>query len=58
MTEEIEWLTQIRNRDPRRDGVDAGPAPEPEAQPASDGAAPIDDSPVPPLTNPSDTKGG
>ena len=44
--------------DPRRDAVEAGPAPEPEAQPASDGAAPIDDSPVPPLTNPSDTKGG
>ena len=27
-------------------------------QPASDGAAPIDDVPVPPLTVPADTKGG
>ena len=44
--------------DPRSGGVEAGPASEPEAQPASDGVAPIDDSPVPPLTNPSDTKGG
>jgi hypothetical protein len=32
--------------------------PEGEAQPASDGAEPIDDAPVPPLTAPSDTKGG
>ena len=44
--------------EPRGDGVDLAPVPEPEAQPASDGAAPIDDSPVPPLTNSEDTKGG
>jgi hypothetical protein len=44
--------------DPRRDSVNQAPAPESEAQPASDGAAPIDDSPVPPLTDSADTKGG
>jgi hypothetical protein len=56
----------------RGDGVNLAPVPEPEAQPASDGAgapaarpvrggvdaAPIDESPVPPLTNSEDTKGG
>jgi len=45
-------------RSDRTEAVPAVPAPEGEAQPASDGAAPIDDSPVPPLTNEADTKGG
>ena len=48
-------ISTVRSAPRRRRGR---AAPEPEAQPASDGAAPIDDSPVPPLTNPSDTKGG
>jgi hypothetical protein len=55
--------------DKRGAGVHVAPVPEREAQPASDGAgapsvrggedaAPIDDSPAPPLTNSEDTKGG
>ena len=45
-------------RSDRTEAVPAVPAPDGEAQPASDGAAPIDDSAVPPLTNEADTKGG
>ena len=44
--------------DPRRDGVEAGPAPHRRLNRPATGPRAIDDSPVPPLTNPSDTKGG
>ncbi len=44
--------------DARRDSVNSAAAPGDEAQPASDGAATIDDAPVPPLTDEEDTKGG
>jgi hypothetical protein len=44
--------------DPRADAVNAAPAAEGDVQPPADGAQPIDDMVVPPLTDPEDTKGG
>lgn len=44
--------------DPRADPVNQAPAPDVDVQPASDQPVPIDDLPVPPLTDPTDTKGG